>query len=438
MPTLLSTKRHISSELDRFGARPIVWDPEKQRAEIAASAAWAASPAVNNTQHPKPIVVGLSIRGCCDITTLQGPIADEAWDKRTTDRLEDLAQYQQGVDTDDASESQSSPPSAHRGRRRRRCRKLSLPEMVHPMAHVKIEVSLQATDKEEDNGSRRTIRFHWNALDALTEWAQAHAEIPLPHNDDEDDDESNDNNSNSRKADTTKVLTILKTKDAQLWKEKRRLLVQQQQQQQAAAATTQEEESLPDAVLHYDWSFSTPYLGTTSTPNNNSNLFTWHSLPTSGLNMSLLTDQSVPILYFDDITLMEDDLHDNGQVQYSIKIRVMPTCAFVLTRLWLRVDHVLVRCRETRFLMDFTTTIAVGDSTTSAVPIPSIHRDVSWRECAWEHLAQHHLPSDLRTWQLLDQGLDTPEWQGVLKRIPAVPQLPAGIHAHAKWGANEQ
>ena len=35
------------------------------------------------------------------------------------------------------------------------------------------------------------------------------------------------------------------------------------------------------------------------------------------------------------------------------QVRLMPTCCFVLLRFWLRVDGVIVRLRETRFLCDF-------------------------------------------------------------------------------------
>jgi hypothetical protein len=57
-----------------------------------------------------------------------------------------------------------------------------------------------------------------------------------------------------------------------------------------------------------------------------------------------LTDQSVPI-FFDEVILLEDDLHDNGEVQISVKLRVMPTCVFILSKLFL-VDGVLPRQSE--------------------------------------------------------------------------------------------
>jgi hypothetical protein len=38
---------------------------------------------------------------------------------------------------------------------------------------------------------------------------------------------------------------------------------------------------------------------------------------------------------------------------WLLQVRVMPECCFVLLRFWLRVDRVLVRLYETRFLADF-------------------------------------------------------------------------------------
>ncbi|EEC45179.1 predicted protein, partial [Phaeodactylum tricornutum CCAP 1055/1] len=104
------------------------------------------------------------------------------------------------------------------------------------------------------------------------------------------------------------------------------------------------------------------------------------------MRTELLTDTSIPILFFDEIILFEDDLHDNGQVEFSVKLRVMPSCAYVLARLWLRVDNVVVRIRETRLLVDF-----FGIK-------PKIFRDVTWRECYWGELGAHGLPTDVRSW----------------------------------------
>lgn len=54
------------------------------------------------------------------------------------------------------------------------------------------------------------------------------------------------------------------------------------------------------------------------------------------------------ILFYDDVTLYEDELADHGTAQYSVKVRVMPKSLFILARYYLRVDGVLARINDTR------------------------------------------------------------------------------------------
>ncbi|KAL4434081.1 hypothetical protein ABPG75_000522 [Micractinium tetrahymenae] len=67
---------------------------------------------------------------------------------------------------------------------------------------------------------------------------------------------------------------------------------------------------------------------------------------------ALLTSRD-PILYYDELPLYESELDDHGSSRMSLKVRVMPRCWYVLLRFWLRVDHVLVRLRETRVFCQF-------------------------------------------------------------------------------------
>ena len=151
--------------------------------------------------------------------------------------------------------------------------------------------------------------------------------------------------------------------------------------------------------------------------------------------MHLLTDQSIPILYYDHVVLMEDDLHDNGLVQYIVKVRVMPTCAYILSRLFVRVDHVLIRVRDCRFLVDF------GSTTTTATSLggggsgggsKKLYRDISWRECMWDELEYNNLPTDIRAWKQEDNNQETPTFNRMLTTIPLV-ELPKDIPAHAEF-----
>ncbi|KAK1223341.1 Tap42 interacting protein [Marasmius sp. AFHP31] len=60
-----------------------------------------------------------------------------------------------------------------------------------------------------------------------------------------------------------------------------------------------------------------------------------------------------PILFYAEIPLFEDELHDNGSSGLIIRIRVMPTCIFILSRFTLRVDNVLFRTFDTRLYHSF-------------------------------------------------------------------------------------
>ncbi|KAG7097329.1 hypothetical protein E1B28_004688 [Marasmius oreades] len=60
-----------------------------------------------------------------------------------------------------------------------------------------------------------------------------------------------------------------------------------------------------------------------------------------------------PILFYAEIPLFEDELHDNGSSALIARIRVMPTCVFILSRFTLRVDNVLFRTFDTRLYHSF-------------------------------------------------------------------------------------
>lgn len=311
IPQDVSQKRHVSPKLDKY-AKPLTWE---------------------NT------LVGVSVAGF-DIGTSQGPIGDEVWYREMGSVLEGQAQ------------SRVSPKPK---------RKLCLPEMVFPTAHVALE--------------GHGVWLSWDVTDALEEWARAHQEIAL------------------HSSSSNRGVQVVKVKDAKLW-EKRQKKLQGEKH---------------SSRFHYDWTFSTPFVGKLEGGH-------WDELDASGMRLELLTDQSVPILFFDEVILYEDDLHDNGDAQFSVKLRVMPSCAFVLARFWLRVDEVVVRVRETRVLVDF-----FGIT-------PRVYRDVTWRECWWDDLQANGLPTDIKSWTF--QGRETPEWSMLLKSIPEV-SLPNGIYKYA-------
>jgi type 2A phosphatase activator TIP41 len=116
----------------------------------------------------------------------------------------------------------------------------------------------------------------------------------------------------------------------------------------------------------YDWTYTTTYTG-------HSSQFPWHPTiadePTHSIPFAELTRPD-PILFYAEIPLFEDELHDNGSSNLLIRIvsvpytfevrsgqqwtqRVMPTCFFILSRFTLRVDNVLFRTHDTRIYHSF-------------------------------------------------------------------------------------
>jgi type 2A phosphatase activator TIP41 len=87
------------------------------------------------------------------------------------------------------------------------------------------------------------------------------------------------------------------------------------------------------------------FLGTLSSPNE----CTWRVESTDQqLDLEKLKRQE-PILFYDELTLYEDELADNGTSNVTLKIRCMPSGFFILLRFFMRVDGVLIRCFDTRY-----------------------------------------------------------------------------------------
>lgn len=95
----------------------------------------------------------------------------------------------------------------------------------------------------------------------------------------------------------------------------------------------------------YDWTFTTRYAGTRLGP------LRTEAADELALPMERLR-QREPILFYDELVLYEDELGDNGTAQLSVRVRVMPSCVYVLQTFFLRVDGVLSRLVETRVFQD--------------------------------------------------------------------------------------
>lgn len=90
-----------------------------------------------------------------------------------------------------------------------------------------------------------------------------------------------------------------------------------------------------------------------------------------GIDRNLLATRE-DILFYDECLLYQDDLEDCGEITVDVKLRVMPSCWFVLQRAFLRVDGSILHIRDTRIFHRF------GDDI--------VHMELTWREATHETL----------------------------------------------------
>ncbi|KAI8966345.1 TIP41-domain-containing protein [Daldinia sp. FL1419] len=147
-----------------------------------------------------------------------------------------------------------------------------------------------------------------------------------------------------------------------------------------SASREQTSAGIKDVVRPYDWSYSTTYRGTVIPPSS-------RDVPPTGaadddgsneaskgpmqqepsekqtdrfsfapshnpIPIELLKRRD-PILFFDEVMLYESELDDNGISVLSVKVRVHERRMLLLARLFMRLDNVVVRIRDTRIYVDF-------------------------------------------------------------------------------------
>lgn len=83
------------------------------------------------------------------------------------------------------------------------------------------------------------------------------------------------------------------------------------------------------------------------------------------------------ILFYDDITLYEDELADHGTAQYSVKVRVMPSSLFILARYYLRIDGVMARINDTRIYHDLKQNYVLREYTNREAKLSSLKLPMS-------------------------------------------------------------
>jgi type 2A phosphatase activator TIP41 len=81
-----------------------------------------------------------------------------------------------------------------------------------------------------------------------------------------------------------------------------------------------------------------------------------------GIPVELLKRRD-PILFADEVVLYESELDDNGISVMTVKVRVMEQRMLLLCRLFMRLDGVVVRVRDTRVYVDFEKEVVIREYT---------------------------------------------------------------------------
>ncbi|KAE8607994.1 hypothetical protein XENTR_v10011354 [Xenopus tropicalis] len=122
-----------------------------------------------------------------------------------------------------------------------------------------------------------------------------------------------------------------------------------------------------EVVKPYDWTYTTDYKGTLLGDNMKLNV-----IPTTDkINTEKLKARE-QIMFFEEVLLFEDELHDHGVSSLSVKIRVMPTSFFLLLRYFLRVDGVLIRMNDTRLYHEADKTFMLREYTSKESKISNL------------------------------------------------------------------
>jgi len=129
----------------------------------------------------------------------------------------------------------------------------------------------------------------------------------------------------------------------------------------------------------YDWTFTPFYGGDISN-------FKAVELTEEEIDLERLKIRE-PILFYQELTLYEDELADNGCSQLSLKFRCMPSGFFALLRFYLRVDFVWTCIKDVRLYW--------------RIDRPSyILREYRTRQKSWSELNEHERASVLNPAEL--------------------------------------
>ncbi|KAM0755576.1 TIP41-domain-containing protein [Meredithblackwellia eburnea MCA 4105] len=186
----------------------------------------------------------------------------------------------------------------------------------------------------------------------------------------------------------------------------------------AAWARGQSASSTSDLSVQkpYDWTYTTQHRGTISLPSpSSSNQSQPSTSPPSfeaapsthpGIPLHLLARQDIPILFFDEVPLFEDELGDNGIAELVVRVRVNTTSVFVLSRFFLRVDRVLFRIFDVRLYHAFESSEIIRETKARQASYDDVKRrlppdrpddlkpltDINWVASVVEALSHSPLP----------------------------------------------
>jgi type 2A phosphatase activator TIP41 len=129
---------------------------------------------------------------------------------------------------------------------------------------------------------------------------------------------------------------------------------------------------IKEVVKPYDWSYSTTYTGTLAPTNPKTFSPTEMQIP-----LELLKRRD-PILFFDEVVLYESELDDNGISMFSVKLRVHEQRMLLLCRLFMRLDNVVLRVRDTRVYVDFEKDIVIREYTAKEDGFANVRKVGFW------------------------------------------------------------
>lgn len=130
----------------------------------------------------------------------------------------------------------------------------------------------------------------------------------------------------------------------------------------AWAASRGGNEEVRRVVKPFDWSYTACYRGTEVPASRG----TWEGRrlvdAPEGKEIPLeLLKRRDPILFFDEVVLYESELDDNGISLFNIKVRVHEKRMLLLARMWMRLDGVVVKLKDTRLYIDFETSEVIRE-----------------------------------------------------------------------------